>query len=535
MTHQFPRYFRKGKQVEYKTVSFLVKSIDQDQGIVTGLASPTTNVDHQKDQVDPGAYAQTLVEGKQRMDDGRRFMMACLWMHDPEKPTGGVISGEETPEGLLVAMKYDISTNAAGIPLNPIATMVFSGFKVGYIDELSIGYLPVKYIYDKQGVRHLQVIDLLEISAVTMLFAANPEALVPASGVKSMLIKSASGKTTWPLAGRDVAWDNGEAHNAIVAKATKEDGSLDEGLMKSVHFWYDESAPDKITSYKLLFCDVIYDEIKAIPRGIFACAGGHGLPEADIPEGDVEGVKAKIATYYKRMAKEFNDDSIKPSWEDDSKRRSMQGQQRKDFNTLYQAAQAADCLEDWGDILNTFTQAMIELFCMGDQPQEDMAACLDQLGKAVMEWLDKGMQCGLAEYLNSRYGYSGNNAPYVPYSLRVGDDYGYMARRNRPRLKIGARISNATQETLEEHQQKMNKALDAMSEHMKMMQESVDGLGQLWGDDQGNQGGKEPDDSDEGNGKSLRRRESPHTLVPRQQRKSTAKDLTIDDLAAMLV
>jgi hypothetical protein len=333
-----------------------------------------------------------------------------------------------------------------------------------------------------------------------------------------------------------VAWDNGDAHNRIVAKATKDDGSLDQAFMKSVHFWNDESAADLIASYKFLFCDVIDSEIKAVPRGIFACTGGHGLAVADIPEGDVEGVKAKIATYYKRMAKEFDDDSIKPSWEDDNKaRRTMGLQERKDFNDLYQAAQAADCLEDWGDLVDTLTAAMMQLFCMGDQPAQDMAACLGQFGTAVMDWVDKGRQCGLAAYLNSR-GYGGDNTPYVPYSLRVGDSYGYMARRDRPQGKIGARISGATQSTLEEHQGTMQKALNACLDHMKTMQESVDNLGGLWGDDQGTQNNKEPgdDDNSEGNGKSVRRREF---FAPQgqPQKSITAKDITIDDLAALLI
>ena len=60
-TAQFPTYSIKGKQVEYKTVSFLVKSVDQDLGIVTGLASPVTQ-DRQRDIVESGAYTKTLNE-----------------------------------------------------------------------------------------------------------------------------------------------------------------------------------------------------------------------------------------------------------------------------------------------------------------------------------------------------------------------------------------------------------------------------------------------------------------------------------------
>lgn len=528
-TTTFPSIKIKGKQIEYKTVSFLVKSVDQDQGIVTGLASPMQNVDHQRDQVEPGAYTKTLAEAQARMDNGRRFMYATLWMHNPEQPTGGMISGEETAEGLLVTMKYDISTNAAGYPNNPIATMVFSGFKVGYIDELSIGYIAIKYDYDKQGVRHLREIQLLEISGVTMLFAANPEALVLASGVKSMVVatKGASGKTTWPLASRTLAWDGSEAHNAIVKKATKDDGSLDQALMKSVHFWYDESAPEKIGSYKLLFCDVIGGDIKAVPRGIFASTGGHGLAVADIPESDVDGVKKKIASYYKRMAKEFDDETIVVPWSDDGKatRRTMA---RKDFTTLFQAAQAQDALEDWGDLVNVLTQAMLQAFCMGDEPGADMTVALSQFGEAVGEWTKTAVACNLPDYLGDRYGYGEDNAPYVPYSMRVGG-YDYSSRHDAIAGKAGATISAATQGTLEQHQADMKESLGMVMDQCKSMQEKVSSLTHLWQQQQGN---NQQDD-----GKALTRREPPPALSREAQPLSsqgTADAMTIDEFAALL-
>jgi HK97 family phage prohead protease len=406
----FPAYRIKNKEVEYKTVAFLVKSVDQDLGIVTGLASPVQNVDLQKDQVEPGAYKKTLAEAQSRMTSGRRFMYATLWMHDPMQPTGGVVSGQETSEGLLVTMQYDISVNAAGIPNNPTATMVFSGFKVGYIDELSIGYICIQRDYDKQGVRHLKEIQLIEISGVTMLFAANPEALVPASGVKTMADKTPS-----------------------------------------------------------------------------------------------------------------NDSKEKPA--------------RKDFNDLFQAAQASDCLEDWGDLINTLTQAMMQIFCMGDSPQPDMAACLEQFGTAVNAWLEKAVECNLAGYISDSYGNA--NAPYVPYSLRVGSDY--MARHDLPSGKVGATISNATQGKLEAHQTEMKTMLEAhesmVAESCKALQQKVSDLTQLW---QGEgQGPAYADDKDSNEKSRLTRREPLSPALSREGlqplHKSTGGEVSIDDLEALLV
>ncbi len=127
--------------------------------------------------------------------------------------------------------------------------------------------------------------------------------------------KAASGKTTWPLADRDRAWDNGEAHKRIVSWATDSAGAVDWDKVKSVHFWYDDTKADLWGSYKLLFCDVVGNAIQAIPRAIFACAGSHGIETATIPDSDLAGVKNKIASYYAKMAREFDDPTITPPWE----------------------------------------------------------------------------------------------------------------------------------------------------------------------------------------------------------------------------
>lgn len=561
----FPQISIKGREVEYKSFHFRVKSVDEDQGRITGYLSTFGNVDLQKDRVLAGAFKKTLQEAYARKANGRKYLFAALWMHDVEQPIGGFIDAEEDSEGLLVTAELDISVNAAGIPNNPIATMVFSGFKAGFIDEMSMGYLAIQKEYEA-GVRNLKEVALLEGSAIVMLMAANPEALVPASGVKSMQIKGASGKTTWALADRDLAWDGEAAHNAIVEKATKEDGTLDEALMKSVHFWFDDSAPDKIGSYKLLFCDVIDGNIKAIPRGIFACTGGHGLAVADIPEGDVAGVQAKIATYYKRMAKQFDDDSIKPSWEDDDsgKRSTMTGRQRKDFNEVHQAGKAADALQDWCDLLDDLTQTMFQIFGMGDSPEPDMADCLKQFGDALSsEWLPKAVDADLGQYLNDRGYCNEANSVWVPGSMQVGgSSYGYMSRRDQASRKGGRVISAATQTKLEQHQAEMKALMDdhtnqsnelasqfksMVKDNMATMQQKVADLTDLWADEgQGPAyGNDDPPDvtdhspKDDGKSRFTPRREPgtkplPRAAQPPQARDTASEETTIDDLEALL-
>jgi hypothetical protein len=138
------------------------------------------------------------------------------------------------------------------------------------------------------------------------------------TGLAPDIEKGASGKTDWPLADRDRAWDNGEAHKHIQDWAGGDDP--DWGKVKTVHFWFDDEESDKWGGYKLLFCDND-NGIKAVPRAIFACAaaiqgarGGLKIPEEDVP-----AVKKKIESYYKRMSDEFNDPDIVVPWADDGK------------------------------------------------------------------------------------------------------------------------------------------------------------------------------------------------------------------------
>jgi HK97 family phage prohead protease len=565
----FPVYSIKGRQVEYKSFHFQLKSFDEDQGTITGYLSTFGNVDLQKDCVVKGAFKKTLTEAYARKANGRQYLFALLWMHDAEQPIGGVLEAKEDAEGLLITAQLDISVNAAGIPNNPIATMVFSGFKMGYIDELSMGYLAIQKDYEA-GVRYLKEVALLEGSAITMLMAANPQALVSAAGVKTMLFatKGASGKTTWPLAARDLAWDGAAAHNAIVEKATDEEGTLDEALMKSVHFWYDSSAPDKITSYKLLFCDVIDGEIRAIPRGIFACVGGHGLAVADIPEADVEGIQKKISAYYARMRKEFDDDSIVPPWEEnnDSGKGGQRMRRQKNFTDVHNAGRAADCLDDWCDLLNDLTTTMFQIFGMSDTPDTDMAECLSQFGEALMkEWMPKAVEANLGQYLNDRGYCHPSESVFVPHSMQTGSDYGWMARAGRPSHKVGRTISAATQEKLEQHQAEMKALLDQhksasddlaaqfksqVKAHYEAVEQKLSDLTNLWADEgQGPAyGNDDPPDvpdhtphDDSGKSRFARREPAISTRsLPRREgqppRKSrdTASEFTLADLDALL-
>jgi HK97 family phage prohead protease len=133
--------------------------------------------------------------------------------------------------------------------------------------------------------------------------------------------------------------------------------------------------------------------------------------------------------------------------------KSRKGQpMKKDFDTLLQATRAEDCLEDWGDLINTLSQTMIQVFGMGDQPAPDMSVALEQFGTAVKDWEAKAIECNLAGYV-AEQGYcssmfGGNGTPMIPSSLRVG----YMSRNSADmNTKAGRAISAATQQIVDDH------------------------------------------------------------------------------------
>lgn len=127
--------------------------------------------------------------------------------------------------------------------------------------------------------------------------------------------EAACGKADWPLAERDRPWDSDAAHARILAWAGGD--TPDWSKVKQVYFWCAPSA-DTWSDFKLPFCDVVDGKVLAVPRGIFGCAGaiqGARGTGVDIPASDVAAVKEKIASYYRRMAHEFDDKSVIAPWE----------------------------------------------------------------------------------------------------------------------------------------------------------------------------------------------------------------------------
>ncbi len=116
------------------------------------------------------------------------------------------------------------------------------------------------------------------------------------------------------LAEEDRQWDSTAAVNRLREYAggpDKED--IDWSVYRQGFLYYDPEDEENFGAYKLPIGDVIDDDLKAVPRGIFAAAaalqGARG--GVDIPDEEIETAKNHLSKYYEKMDRT-------PPWEEKS-------------------------------------------------------------------------------------------------------------------------------------------------------------------------------------------------------------------------
>lgn len=155
-----------GNKHELKKLQFKIDSFNEEEGIFSGYGAVFSNVDTGGDIIEPGAFTKTLAEGWERVK--------ILALHnDCWLPIGRPLELREDANGLFLSAK--ISDTSMGRDIKVL-------LKDGVLNELSIGYDPIVFDYDADGIRHLREIKLWEVSIVT--WAMNPEAKV--TGYKAM-------------------------------------------------------------------------------------------------------------------------------------------------------------------------------------------------------------------------------------------------------------------------------------------------------------------------------------------------------------
>lgn len=131
-------------------------------GVFEGYASLFGIADLGGDVVMAGAFRDSL---RKRGPD----RVKMLWQHDPAEPLGAWSSIEEDARGLKVKGRLNLDVSRA--------REILALMREGQVDGLSIGFRTLRATQDrKTGLRHLQKIDLWEISLVT--FPMLPQARV---------------------------------------------------------------------------------------------------------------------------------------------------------------------------------------------------------------------------------------------------------------------------------------------------------------------------------------------------------------------
>jgi HK97 family phage prohead protease len=268
-------------QKKYLTVPFVftkAESVPEDEYFrFEGYAS-TYDLDLGKDKVVAGAFRKFL-------DRTQGKSVKIFYQHNiNELPLGVPEDLKEDSRGLFIKVKMPKELS--------MAKDIMALMRCGAIDSMSIGYLPVKYDYDKDGVRLLKEIDLYEVSLVTM--PMNPGAVVTA-------LKSVGASKNLPLCDREHPWKKRTAE-LRVRKFTKSVDAPTQAYKKAF-MYYDSERADDFTAYKLPFADVVNGKLCAVPRALFAIAaaldGARG--GVDIPKSDKKRIKGIVESYYRKM------------------------------------------------------------------------------------------------------------------------------------------------------------------------------------------------------------------------------------------
>ncbi len=269
---------------ERKTLPFHLTKADIEGRTFEGYAAAFHNVDAVGDIIHPNAFAKTLVE--------RGNKVKLLWQHDYAEPIGRPLELREDANGLFI--KAVISDTARG--RDALALL-----RDGAINEMSIGYEPISAgtdytkMPDGQTVRNLREIKLHEVSLVT--FPANERAVVTA--VKSVLPFRATTK-----APDDEAW-SAPTLSDFTDKAWGDLSESEIGRIMACFAWTAHNPP---TSYGDLKLPHHNPDGAVVWRGVANCMAR--LNQADIPEGDMAGIREHMAGHYRQFDREMPGDMM---------------------------------------------------------------------------------------------------------------------------------------------------------------------------------------------------------------------------------
>lgn len=166
--------------------------------------------------------------------------------------------------------------------------------------------------------RPLQVEDLFtdyDVAESTMVpvpafgETAAPFELLPAGA----LTAAVAGLVELPVADRGMEWDGAAAKRRVFEACTDGAGTVDVACVSRAFLWRDPDAdPTTMGAYSLGFADMVDGELRIVPRGVAATAGGRGVDAADIPGDGKEQVKTRICSLYEQIRAVYEDWPVCP-------------------------------------------------------------------------------------------------------------------------------------------------------------------------------------------------------------------------------
>lgn len=243
---------------------------------VSGYASTFKNTDLVNDIVMPGAFANSLAA-----KNGKKIKI--LWQHNVTMPIGKVTLIKEDEKGLFIK---------ASLPkAHSMAADVITLIKSGIIDSMSIGFTINDAEFAKNDKRKLKDLTLHEISFVTI--PANPKATVTS-------FKNLETTEILTVASRDSKWNEVNAENRV-ALFTENTKNYQEAFLCPIPGVHNNNQQQSFDC-KLLFVDVIDNQLQVIPKALFRITALlKGDLVDDIPEQYFIPIKDLICTYYKKM------------------------------------------------------------------------------------------------------------------------------------------------------------------------------------------------------------------------------------------
>jgi HK97 family phage prohead protease len=322
----------------HKAIKNVETKLDNNGRELTAYASTFGNVDRANDRVIKGAFSKTIAEGFDApIKNGRPSKIKVLWQHDSRMPFGIPKHIEEDSTGLLtVTTISNTQENKDRIEY----------IKDGVVSQMSIGYTPIKskQAEDLDNVYDLTELELHEYSAVT--FACNEAADILGikryKAIKDQLHKTGEANPDildmllniltkansiqfdtkdvikyqdLKLADRDSDFDPTEAIKHVDEWADVLVKGPEEKYFEAFLYFNTDSSDNK-SAYKIQIGDIVNEKLLAIPKAIFEAANIINENRLELSEKDINDLKKHLSKYYKKMRKQFDDDTILEPWKE---------------------------------------------------------------------------------------------------------------------------------------------------------------------------------------------------------------------------